>query len=261
MNDEKNGTCVVRSHLFTFLGFPRLTTCQNDIISTTVGWCKKMLKPDTGFRPMWMYDDRQGRAGGSWLARSHRISGKRPDHRQTNSSIAISSCPVSTVHNKFKVYLDCLLMILVAGQALVQSTRKVTSIPLARITCSRLILVNHLGRSFFSHQNHLSNATKRNSSSKNRSGDNSTNGDARTTPQEDLKWTEKEEAPKWMQKMAPYKGGTKLPNKVEGTIIFIVTVLGLYSWFVDPGSFLVDSKSSNDSSAPARRTMEETRQG
>jgi hypothetical protein len=62
-----------------------------------------------------------------------------------------------------------------------------------------------------------------------------------------------------MQKMAPYKGGTKLPNKLEGTIISIVTVLGFYSWFVDPGSFLVDSKSNNDISASAAPSIDETR--
>mmetsp|Transcript_23268 Transcript_23268/g.34468 ORF Transcript_23268/g.34468 Transcript_23268/m.34468 type:complete len:182 (+) Transcript_23268:153-698(+) len=68
------------------------------------------------------------------------------------------------------------------------------------------------------------------------------------TPQQqaDLKWTEREEAPWWLQKMAPYKGATKLPNKMETVILSIVTVLGYYAWFVDSGSAFVDSESSND---------------
>ena len=59
--------------------------------------------------------------------------------------------------------------------------------------------------------------------------------------EKDLKWTEREEAPRWMQKMAPLKGGTKPPNKMETIILSIVFVAGYYSWFVDEGSFLVNS--------------------
>ncbi len=49
-----------------------------------------------------------------------------------------------------------------------------------------------------------------------------------------LKWTEKEEAPKWLQKMAPTKGGTKLPTPKEAAVIAVVMAAGYYSWFVDP---------------------------
>ena len=61
--------------------------------------------------------------------------------------------------------------------------------------------------------------------------------------------------------MVPYKGGTKLPNRLEGTIMSIVVVLAYYSWFIDPGSFLVDSKSSDDISVNAPASVEETSQG
>ncbi len=72
------------------------------------------------------------------------------------------------------------------------------------------------------------------------------------TPQQEaeLKWTEREQAPWWLQKMAPYKGGTKLPNKLEATVLSIVIVLGYYAWFVDSGSWFVISKSRNDVIAP-----------
>jgi len=140
-------------------------------------------------------------------------------------------------------------MIRVVGQALLFQTSTRKAIP-------RRCLDNLRRKPF---QN-LSIGTKRKSSSKNRSSENPPSS-IKDAPKshENLKWTEKEEAPKWMQKMAPYKGGTKLPNKLEGTIISIVTVLGFYSWFVDPGSFLVDSKSNNDISASAAPSIDETR--
>jgi hypothetical protein len=62
------------------------------------------------------------------------------------------------------------------------------------------------------------------------------------TLEKDLKWTQREEAPRWMQMMAPYKGATAPPNRLEAIILSIVFVAGYYSWFVDPGSFLVNSK-------------------
>ena len=49
-----------------------------------------------------------------------------------------------------------------------------------------------------------------------------------------LKWTERKEAPKWLSRMAPTKGGTKLPTPLEATVIGVVTAAGYYSWFVDP---------------------------
>ena len=49
-----------------------------------------------------------------------------------------------------------------------------------------------------------------------------------------LKWTEKKEAPKWLQKMAPTKGGRELPSAKEAVVIGIVMAVGYYSWFVEP---------------------------
>mmetsp|Transcript_46919 Transcript_46919/g.69776 ORF Transcript_46919/g.69776 Transcript_46919/m.69776 type:complete len:120 (-) Transcript_46919:37-396(-) len=52
--------------------------------------------------------------------------------------------------------------------------------------------------------------------------------------EKDLKWTERKEAPKWLQKIAPTKGGTKLPTPLEGAVIACVVAAGYYSWFVEP---------------------------
>ena len=49
-----------------------------------------------------------------------------------------------------------------------------------------------------------------------------------------LKWTERKEAPKWLSRMAPTKGGTKLPTPLEATVIGVVTAIGYYAWFVEP---------------------------
>ena len=49
-----------------------------------------------------------------------------------------------------------------------------------------------------------------------------------------LKWTERKEAPKWLQRIAPTKGGTKLPTPVEAALIAVVSAVGYYAWFVDP---------------------------
>lgn len=49
-----------------------------------------------------------------------------------------------------------------------------------------------------------------------------------------LKWTERKEAPKWLSRMAPTKGGTKLPTPLEAAVIGVFTALGYYAWFVDP---------------------------
>lgn len=54
-----------------------------------------------------------------------------------------------------------------------------------------------------------------------------------------MKWTDRKEAPKWMLKMAPAKGGTSLPTRIEMLAISIVGIAGYYAWFVDPGSWLV----------------------
>jgi len=57
-----------------------------------------------------------------------------------------------------------------------------------------------------------------------------------------MKWTEREEAPKWIKKMAPSKGGTALPTKTESVVISVMLVVGYYAWFVDSGSLFVDSE-------------------
>lgn len=49
-----------------------------------------------------------------------------------------------------------------------------------------------------------------------------------------LKWTERKEAPRWLQKMSPTKGGRELPTAKEAAVIGIVVAAGYYSWFVDP---------------------------
>jgi hypothetical protein len=49
-----------------------------------------------------------------------------------------------------------------------------------------------------------------------------------------LKWTERKEAPKWLQRMAPQKGGTELPDAKTSALIFLVASAGFYAWFIDP---------------------------
>jgi len=48
------------------------------------------------------------------------------------------------------------------------------------------------------------------------------------------KWTQRKEAPAWMQRMAPTKGGTTLPTPKEFAVIAIVAAAGYYAWFVEP---------------------------
>jgi hypothetical protein len=69
--------------------------------------------------------------------------------------------------------------------------------------------------------------------------------------QDGLKWTERDEAPKWMQKMAPSKGGTKLPNPLEGAVIAVVAIAGYYAWFVEPPTQASSSSSSSEVSVAA----------
>jgi hypothetical protein len=52
--------------------------------------------------------------------------------------------------------------------------------------------------------------------------------------EKDLKWTEREEAPKWMRKMAPPKGGTAPPTAKEFAVIAVVAAAFYYAWFIDP---------------------------
>jgi hypothetical protein len=85
------------------------------------------------------------------------------------------------------------------------------------------------------------------SSSSSSSLDNQSNATTTIKNQQDgLKWTERDEAPKWMQKMAPSKGGTNLPNPLEGAVIAVVAIAGYYAWFVEP-----PTQASSSSSPPA----------
>ena len=45
---------------------------------------------------------------------------------------------------------------------------------------------------------------------------------------------EEEEAPRWLRRMAPTKGGTTLPSPKEAAVIAVVAAAGFYAWFVDP---------------------------
>lgn len=71
-----------------------------------------------------------------------------------------------------------------------------------------------------------------------RVGNNGRNKSSSTTPkpkdEKDLKWTERKEAPKWLQKIAPTKGGTDPPDAKASAVIGIVTAGFIYSWFIDP---------------------------
>mmetsp|Transcript_7248 Transcript_7248/g.11030 ORF Transcript_7248/g.11030 Transcript_7248/m.11030 type:complete len:99 (-) Transcript_7248:202-498(-) len=52
--------------------------------------------------------------------------------------------------------------------------------------------------------------------------------------EKDLKWTERKEAPKWLRRMAPTKGGTDPPDAKASAVIGIVSIAFIYSWFIDP---------------------------
>ena len=52
--------------------------------------------------------------------------------------------------------------------------------------------------------------------------------------QQSLKWTERKEAPKWLKRLEPTKGGTSLPTPKEASVMALVAVLGYYAWFIDP---------------------------
>mmetsp|Transcript_10047 Transcript_10047/g.13439 ORF Transcript_10047/g.13439 Transcript_10047/m.13439 type:complete len:118 (+) Transcript_10047:51-404(+) len=92
------------------------------------------------------------------------------------------------------------------------------------------------------HQRHI--GAKRTESSSSSSSQNVTkttkkNQDEQSICEKDLKWTERKEAPKWLQKMAPSKGGTSMPNKMEMGVISVVALVGGYAWFCDPGSWVI----------------------
>lgn len=52
--------------------------------------------------------------------------------------------------------------------------------------------------------------------------------------EKDLKWTEREKAPKWLRRMSPTKGGTAPPTPKEFAVIAVVVAAGYYAWFVEP---------------------------
>ena len=52
--------------------------------------------------------------------------------------------------------------------------------------------------------------------------------------QNNIKWTESEQAPAWMQRISPTKGGRELPTPKEFAVISVVLAAFYYSWFVDP---------------------------
>ncbi len=54
-----------------------------------------------------------------------------------------------------------------------------------------------------------------------------------STSEQNPQGTEKKEAPKWLTKMAPTKGGTALPTPKEAAVIAVVMAAGYYAWFVD----------------------------
>mmetsp|Transcript_30216 Transcript_30216/g.68950 ORF Transcript_30216/g.68950 Transcript_30216/m.68950 type:complete len:110 (-) Transcript_30216:251-580(-) len=56
----------------------------------------------------------------------------------------------------------------------------------------------------------------------------------RAVDESKLKWTERKEAPRWMTRMAPTKGGTKMPTPAEAAVMAVVAVAGYYAWFVEP---------------------------
>jgi hypothetical protein len=48
-----------------------------------------------------------------------------------------------------------------------------------------------------------------------------------------------------MQKMAPQKGGTDLPDAKTSALIVVVGFAGFYAWFIDPPKRAEDKKATN----------------
>jgi hypothetical protein len=72
------------------------------------------------------------------------------------------------------------------------------------------------------------------SSSKTSSNNNTNISNKVNVDQSKLKWTEREEAPKWLQRMAPSKGDTKPPDAKFLAVFAVVGSAGYYAWFIDP---------------------------
>ena len=93
--------------------------------------------------------------------------------------------------------------------------------------------VHHVGKRLFTASpNHCNNRTKRFKTSSSKVSNNAELEEA--AHQQSLNWKDRKEAPKWLKRLEPTKGGTKLPTPLEGVVISIVAVAGYYAWFVDP---------------------------
>ena len=75
-----------------------------------------------------------------------------------------------------------------------------------------------------------------------------------------LKWTQRKEAPKWLQRMAPTKGGTELPDPKFWPIFLLIGAGGYYSWFVDPPKRKKEreEENENDSNCNEKASVEKS---
>ena len=91
--------------------------------------------------------------------------------------------------------------------------------------------VHHVGKRLFTlSPNRCCNRTKTSSTSK----ISNNNAEQEAAHQQSLNWKDRKEAPRWLKRLEPTKGGTKLPTPLEGVVIAVVGVAGYYAWFVDP---------------------------
>ena len=72
------------------------------------------------------------------------------------------------------------------------------------------------------------------SSSSSSKGSSRSSAEQEAKHEQSLKWTERKEAPKWLKRLEPTKGGTSLPTPKEASVMALVAVLGYYAWFIDP---------------------------
>jgi len=95
--------------------------------------------------------------------------------------------------------------------------------------------VHHVGKRLFTvSPNRCNNRTKRFKTSSKINSNNAKQQQEEAAHQQSLNWKDRKEAPKWLKRLEPSKGGTKLPTPLEGLVISIVAVAGYYAWFVDP---------------------------
>ena len=94
--------------------------------------------------------------------------------------------------------------------------------------------VHHVGKRLFTvSSNRCNNRTKRFKTSSTSKISNN-NAEQEAAHQQSLNWKDRKEAPRWLKRLEPTKGGTKLPTPLEGVVIAIVGMAGYYAWFVDP---------------------------